>query len=95
MNWQDIAKESQAKVLNSIPKCWRLDVNRYRDLKDVTNVPYTCGLLTDEQLRITDLTATEIVKKIETRELKALQVLEAFAGRAAIAHQLVSNRTTQ
>ncbi|KAF5252847.1 hypothetical protein FANTH_2171 [Fusarium anthophilum] len=90
MDWQDIAQESQAKVLNSIPNRWRLDVNQYQDLKDVTNVPYTCGLLTEEQLRITELTATEIVKKLKTRELKAVQVLEAFAGRAAIAHQLVN-----
>lgn len=94
MNWQDIAKESQAKVLNSIPNRWRLDVNQYQDLKDITNVPYICGLLTEEQLKITELTATEIVKKVETRELKAVQLLEAFAGRAAIAHQLVSNVTT-
>ncbi|KAF5987272.1 hypothetical protein FCOIX_1127 [Fusarium coicis] len=90
MNWQEIAKESQAKVLNSIPKRWRLDVNQYRGLKDVTDVPYNCGLLNEEQLKITELTATEIVKKVETRELKAVQVLEAFAGRAAIAHQLVN-----
>lgn len=95
MKWQDIARVSQAKVLNSIPNRWRLDVNQYQDLKDVTNVPYTCGLLNEEQLRITELTATEIIKKVETRELKAVQVLEAFAGRAAIAHQLVSNLTTQ
>lgn len=94
MNWQDIAKESQVKVLNSIPSRWRLDVNQYRDLKDVTNVPYTCGLLTEGQLRITELTATEIVKKLKTRELKAVQVLEALAGRASIAHQLVGNLIT-
>ncbi|KAF5637916.1 hypothetical protein F52700_4619 [Fusarium sp. NRRL 52700] len=90
MNWQDIAKESQAKVLNSIPDRWRLNTNQYQDLKDVTNVPYTCGLLTEEQLKITELTATEMVKKLEAHELKAVQVLEAFAGRAAIAHQLVN-----
>ncbi|KAF5547598.1 hypothetical protein FPHYL_10187 [Fusarium phyllophilum] len=90
MNWQDIAKESQAKVLNSIPKQWRLDFNHYQNLKDVTNVPHTCGLLNEEQLKITELTATEIVKKLKARELKAVQVLEAFAGRTAIAHQLVN-----
>ncbi|KAF4441026.1 hypothetical protein FACUT_3055 [Fusarium acutatum] len=93
MNWQDIAKESQSKVLDSIPSRWRLDFNQYHQyqgLKDVTNVPYTCGLLTEEQLKVTELTATEIVKKVENRELKAVQVLEAFAGRAAIAHQLVN-----
>ncbi|PNP76494.1 hypothetical protein FNYG_09913 [Fusarium nygamai] len=90
MNWQDIARESQASVLSSLPSHWRLDLDQYKDLKDVTCVPYICGLLTEEQLKITELTATEIVKKLEARELKAVQVLDAFAGRAAIAHQLVN-----
>ncbi|KAF9777109.1 hypothetical protein IL306_004621 [Fusarium sp. DS 682] len=90
MKWQDIAQEAQANVLRSIPDRWRLDVNQYKDLKDVTNVPYTCGLLTEAQLKITELTATEIVKQIEARQLKAVEVLEAFAGRTAIAHQLIN-----
>ncbi|KAF4499244.1 aconitate hydratase 1 [Fusarium agapanthi] len=58
---------------------WAGNVNQYQDLKDVTNVPYTCGLLTKDQLRITELTATEIVKELGIRELKAVQVLETFA----------------
>jgi amidase len=45
--------------------------------------------MTKDQLEITELTAGEIVKCLESREWKAVQVLEAFAARAAIAHQLV------
>ncbi|KAF4457129.1 hypothetical protein F53441_917 [Fusarium austroafricanum] len=89
MSWETIAKEAQAKVLHSIPDRWRLDVDNYSKLKDVTDVPYTCGLLTKTQLKITEHTATEIVQQLEKRKLKAVEVLEAFAGRAAIAHQLV------
>jgi amidase len=89
MSWQTIAKESQAKVVQAIPGCWRLNVDDYKSLKDVTRVPYTCGLLTEAQLKITELTATELVRQLQSRKLSAVQVLEAFAGRAAIAHQLV------
>ena len=90
MSWEAIAKAAQAALLQSIPERWRLDLNRYRSMTDVTSVPYTCGILTDDQLKITELTAIEIVRHLETRELKAVQVLEAFAARTAIAHQLVS-----
>lgn len=90
MSWETIAEAAQAALLRSIPERWRLDVNKYKSMSDVTSVPYTCGLLTDDQLKITELTATEIVRHLETRELKAVQVLEAFAARTAIAHQLVS-----
>lgn len=89
MSWQNIAKEAQAQVLKSIPHHWRLDPEKYTSLKDVTGVPTTCGILNDKQVEITNTTATEIVKRIEAREWKAVQVLESFAARAAIAHQLV------
>jgi amidase len=89
MSWETIAKECQAKVLQAIPDRWRLNVDDYKSLKDVTGVPYTCGLLTEAQLKITEFTATEIVQQLQTQKLSAVQVLEAFAGRAAIAHQLV------
>ncbi|KAF4445805.1 hypothetical protein F53441_10450 [Fusarium austroafricanum] len=90
MSWQEIAKAAQAEVLDSIPVQWRLDQEKYRSLKDVTAVPETSGILTGPQLQITDLTAVEIVRRIESRDLTAVQVLEAFAARAAIAHQLVN-----
>uniref|UniRef100_A0A0B7K1B3 Amidase domain-containing protein n=1 Tax=Bionectria ochroleuca TaxID=29856 RepID=A0A0B7K1B3_BIOOC len=90
MSWKIIAQASQTSLLQSIPKRWRLDPHKYKSLKDVTSVPYTCGILTDAQLKITELTAVEIVRGLEARELKAVEVLEAFAARAAIAHQLVN-----
>jgi amidase len=88
MSWKTIAKESQAAVLEAIPPRWRLDADKYKSLKDVTSVPYTSGILTNDQLKITELTTVEIVKRLESRELKAMQILEAFAARAAVAHQL-------
>lgn len=90
MSWKAIAKAAQAEVLDSIPTKWRLDLDKYRSLTDVTGVPRACGILSDAQLNITDLTALEVVRRIESRELTAVQALEAFAARTAIAHQLVS-----
>jgi amidase len=89
MSWKAISKEAQGAVLESIPSRWRLDIEKYKSLRDVTSVPYTSGIMTKDQLEITELTAREIVKCLESREWKAVQVLEAFAARAAIAHQLV------
>ncbi|KAG5656005.1 hypothetical protein KAF25_001575 [Fusarium avenaceum] len=90
MSWKAIAKAAQAEVLDSIPTKWRLDLDKYRSLTDVTGVPRACGILSDAQLNITDLTALEVVRRIESRELTAVQALEAFAARTAIAHQLVN-----
>ncbi|KAJ3541208.1 hypothetical protein NM208_g4713 [Fusarium decemcellulare] len=90
MSWKTIAKEHRAAVLQSIPERWRLDNDQYRSLKDVTSVPYTSGILTEAQLKTTELTVVELVKRLESRELKAVQVLEAFAARTAITHQLLN-----
>lgn len=90
MSWKAIAKAAQAEVLDSIPAKWKLDTAKYRTLTDVTSVPRECGILSDAQLSITDLTAVEVVKSIEARQLTAVQALEAFGARTAIAHQLVS-----
>ncbi|KAF5006865.1 hypothetical protein FDECE_6777 [Fusarium decemcellulare] len=90
MSWETIAKEYQAAVLQSIPDRWRLDVDKYRSLKDVRGVPETCGILTEAQLKITEFTVVELLKRLESRELKAVQVLDAFAARTAIAHQLLN-----
>lgn len=89
-NWQNISKEAQANLLQSIPPRWRIDATSYDHLSDVTRVPLTCGLLSPRQIEITELTVTELAACIRSRALRATEILEAFVGRAAIAHQLVS-----
>jgi amidase len=78
MDWQTACINAQSSVLASIPKKWILP-----------SVD-TCGLLTSEQLTITELTATTLLKKLHSGELTSVEVTEAFCGRAAIAHQVVS-----
>ncbi|KAG7881670.1 hypothetical protein KL937_001293 [Ogataea polymorpha] len=46
--------------------------------------------LTPQERQITESSATELLRKMETRELSAVAVLKAFAHRAVIAHQLTN-----
>ncbi|KAK5807545.1 hypothetical protein VI817_001803 [Penicillium citrinum] len=90
MSWQAIGQRAQNAVLESIPARWKLNPRQYSDLTDVTHIPYECGLMTKDQLAITELTVIELLDLLKLREVKASEVLEAFAARAAIAHQLTN-----
>jgi hypothetical protein len=57
---------------------------------DVTTVPETCGLLSEDEIATTKLDATEIRDKIAARKLTAVQAVTAFGKRAAIAHQVTT-----
>ncbi|GME69599.1 unnamed protein product [[Candida] boidinii] len=46
--------------------------------------------LSDKELEITDLTSTELAKKIESKELSSVEVLKAFAHRAIIGQQFTN-----
>jgi amidase len=90
MAWQSIASSAQQSVLGAIPPKWQLsEKDKDPSLTDKTSVPRTCGLLTSEQLDITETTATELLAKLHNGTLSSFEVTEAFCGRAAIAHQLV------
>jgi amidase len=57
--------------------------------KDVTNIPITCGILTPEEVAITeDYDAVSLVEAIANRKVTAVAVSKAFCKRAIIAHQL-------
>lgn len=90
MSWHAAAKEVRDNLDHSIPEKWKLHDSQKKGLKDVTQVPLTCGLLSEDDLRITGLDASSLVAKLAKGELSATQVTEAFCGRAAIAHQLVN-----
>ncbi|KAF5009274.1 hypothetical protein FDECE_4486 [Fusarium decemcellulare] len=90
MSWESSAREVREAIQKAIPDKWRLPDSKIRDLKDVTQVPTSCGLLSQEELDITCLDASNLVTKLASGELSATRVTEAFCGRAAIAHQLVN-----
>ena len=90
-DWTDIAAKAQTKLLNSIPREWRVPYDKLPkdDVLDVTGFPKQSGLLSDEELKITESFATEIVGALAAGEWTAEEVTRAFCKRAAIAHQVV------
>lgn len=89
---EEVALRAKAGIYDAIPKKWRLTPAQLElaDDANVMDIPLTCGLLTAEQIAITEQTATELLSKLGLGELSSVEVTEAFCARAAIAHQLVS-----
>ncbi|CAH0051081.1 unnamed protein product [Clonostachys solani] len=90
MSWEPAAREVREALESAIPPKWKLPKGFRANSKDVTRVPLECGLLSEEEIRITELDASSLVSKLSTGKLSAAAVTEAFCGRAAIAHQLVN-----
>jgi amidase len=88
--------EAKARVFREqleakIPASLRLPPTTFEDPPlDVTHIPETCGLLTSQELAITELDATAVCQKIAGGELTAVEAVTAFGKRAAIAHQLTA-----
>lgn len=89
--YHDVPARAQAGVLEAIPAKWRLSSAQLKlaDDANVMDAPRTCGILTNEQIAITEQTATELLSKLATGKLSSVEVTEAFCARAAVAHQLV------
>lgn len=59
--------------------------------KNVTNIPRECGLLSPEEIAITEgYDAVALAETIASGKLTAVEVTAAFAKRAIIAHQVTS-----
>ncbi|KAH7089542.1 amidase signature domain-containing protein [Paraphoma chrysanthemicola] len=95
-NWQELAKSKRDAVAAKIPENWRLSpslTSKYTEKStlNVLDVPRTCGILTSEELDITEnYDATELVRLMSQGNLKSVDVVTAFCKRAAIAQQCVS-----
>ncbi|TRM63743.1 amidase signature domain-containing protein [Schizophyllum amplum] len=96
-DWTEVAAAKYAARNALIPREWRLpDKPEYTNydfpayLSDVTGVPARCGILTAEELTITDAPADAILGNVHNGVWTARSVTEAFCKRAAIAQQLVN-----
>lgn len=90
MTWEEIAADKRSRIDKSIPSEWLLK-SKTSDVS-VMGVPAESGILSKEELAITNSTAVELVAKMAAGDLKSVDVTLAFCKRAALAHQLVSNR---
>lgn len=89
--YEQIAKEKQAARDALIPSEWKLQQLPSPSTLNVTSIPRECGILTDNELRITeDYDATSLAEAMATRKLTSLEVTTAYCKRAAIAQQLTN-----
>ncbi|KAI5480991.1 hypothetical protein MNV49_006177 [Pseudohyphozyma bogoriensis] len=87
------AADARAELFAKLPKALVLSpetIAQYPLGSDVSKVPETCGLLTPEQIAITNKDATELVELLAAGKLSSVEVTMAFGYRAAIAQQLTS-----
>ncbi|KAJ7185021.1 amidase signature domain-containing protein [Mycena filopes] len=95
VRWPQVALDAVAERDTRIPDSLRLQASfatKYPLGSDVRSAAKDCGLLTPEELEITDPArdATFLLDRMKRKELTVVQVVTAFARRAAIAHQLLS-----
>ncbi|KAF2719712.1 amidase [Polychaeton citri CBS 116435] len=89
-DWRSIAEQKQRERESRIPPAWRLD-RIDQSSKSVLSVPRQCGLLDENELRITEEPdATALLRKLADGTYTSLDVVTAFCKRAAIAQQLTN-----
>ncbi|KAJ6530294.1 amidase signature domain-containing protein [Mycena capillaripes] len=93
--WPQVALDAVADRDSRIPESLRLVpafISKYPPGTDVRSAATESGLMSAEELDITSFEhdAVSILARIKSKELTAVQVVLAFAKRAAIAHQLLS-----
>lgn len=87
MSWEKIAADKRARIEASIPQEWRIKSMPTED--SVMDFPKTSGIMTAEELTITESSATDLVAQMAAGKLTSVAVTTAFCKRAALAHQLV------
>jgi amidase len=89
--WQDVARRRGKEIKSGMPQEYLLPETSFT--KNSINLPEKSGLLSQRELELTSLTATELLKLIHNETYTAVEVTTAFCKRAAIAHQAVSRST--
>lgn len=91
-SWQAVAARKQNQRNAKIPAEWRIpaSIRPPADVWSVQGFPRDSGFFTDDELRITEATASEVVFRIARAEWTALQVTTAVCKRAAVAQQLLN-----
>ncbi|KZT51752.1 amidase, partial [Calocera cornea HHB12733] len=89
--WQEVCERKRKEQAASIPTEWLLPALPPFATLNVLDMPRTCGLLTWNELLITELDDVgTLLKKIALGDWSAVEVTTAFAKRACIAHQLTN-----
>jgi|TARA_R110002003_G_scaffold1035_6_gene22098 hypothetical protein len=77
--WQLVAWQKKDEQYARIPQAWRLSRLPPPHVTDYRDIPRTCGLLTHEELNITEkYDASALAEAIRSRNLKCVDVARAF-----------------
>lgn len=89
--WERQAQKGRDILEKSIPRQWLAPADKLPPVtqKNVVDFPKQSGLLSERELAITDMSATELVVQMGKGRLKAEEVVVAFLKRAVLGHQLV------
>jgi amidase len=86
-DWKSVAAQKKAALEASIPAEWRIETLPTDG--SVMSFPKTSGILTPDELAITESSATDLVRDLASGKITSIAVTTAFCKRAAVAHQLV------
>ncbi len=94
-SWKDVAAAKVQSRLASIPTAWHLPASTLASISetsgtDVRSIPASCGILTADELLITETPVSELLSRLQSRTWTSEAVTTAFCKRAAIAHQLTN-----
>jgi amidase len=90
--YETLAAHYRAEVMSKLPRRSILApsfIASFPPGSDITSVPETCGVLSEREVSITRMNVVQLVGEMGEGRIKAVEVVEAFGVRAAIAHQLV------
>lgn len=88
-SWQELVADKRRRQTEAIPKDWLITPPPDTVL-DVTQVPESCGLLSDRDLEITNtVDVATILHHLATAKWSSVEVTTAFYKRAIVAQQLV------
>ncbi|KAL6245427.1 Acetamidase [Rhinocladiella similis] len=88
MGWEEVAADKRKRIEESIPKEWRVEVKDQNG--SFMDLPASSGLLTADELEITNSSGVDLVSKLAAGQLKSVDVTLAFCKRAALAHQALN-----
>ncbi|RAL13671.1 putative glutamyl-tRNA(Gln) amidotransferase subunit A [Aspergillus homomorphus CBS 101889] len=93
--WEIQAQKARDILSSSIPKQWLIPADKVPspDVKNVEDFPRKSGLFSEHELTITEMSATELVRKMGSGKLTAEEVVVAFLKRAVVGHQLLNFAT--
>ncbi|KAI0313577.1 general amidase [Amylostereum chailletii] len=88
--WQELVVDKRTRQTASIPHDWLISAPA-EDVLDVTRLPAECGVLSPQELAITETDDVEVLLgRLASGELSSVQVTTAFYKRAIVAHQAVN-----